>query len=294
VEKRIRRRAVHRIRIPLPYLRGAAAALLDWLSRRVELDNLVTLLRGLHAGLSPARIRGDLVPLAEASALDLGALADLGSITRLRDRLAEIPSARRYARALEDACDEYDRHKSTFPLENALQLVFWRRVLDLLDRLPRSDRTDAGPLVHMLIDGENLIRAYRLRVFFELPPEQIMSYLTPRPGQVGVQTLQQAASGQPIGVILRSAWIDLPGTEQLQELSAREATVELELVLRRHRHRRAVQALAARPIGMAGILAYALVVEDEARDVIAALESNDRGLAAEEVRPLLTSLGEAP
>lgn len=293
VERRLRHHMVRRQRIPLPFLRGGANKLLDWLSRRVELDNLVTIVRGVDAGLLAARIRADLIPLGDASELDPEALSGQPSLPRLRDQLEAAAGMRIYARALANAYDGYERQGSTFPLENALQLVYWRHLRWLVASLSGSDRAQAQDLVGLLLDGDNLVRVYRLRTFFRLPAEQVMAYTAQPLGQVTVSMLQQAASGASVVDVAREAWADALDLEPLAGLPARAAIVGLELLLQRHLHTRARQMLAGNMLEIGGLIAYHILIEDEVRDLVALLEANAGGAPPERARQELIRRAEA-
>jgi V/A-type H+-transporting ATPase subunit C len=193
-----------------------------------------------------------------------------------------------YARALEPAMERYGREGELFVLEVALDLAYYRRLLRLLDSLAGRDRRDAGRFVGTLIDGHNLLWAFRYRVYFDLSPEEILNYTLQRRLRVDAAMVREIALGASLPEATRAVWNDrLPDLERLEELPPAEALPELELIVRRYLYTLAQRALEGYPFHLGTILAYTVLLESDVQDLIAIAEGKAANWSAEQIRPTL-------
>ncbi len=288
MEQSLRIYLVQAFRTPLKLMQGKPRTLLDWLWRRFELENVKTVIRSV-AGDRPAReTQAALVPLGSGSDLPWDAMIEAQSLPALLPSLRTTFHGEQYARALEPAMDRYGREGKLFVLEVALDLAYYRRLLRLLDSLSGRDRRDAGRFVGTLIDGHNLLWAFRYRVYFDLSPEEILNYTLQRRLRVDAAMVREIAQGASLSEATHAVWNDrLPDLERLEALPSEEALPELELILRRYLHRVAKNALEGYPFHLGTILAYTVLLENEVQDLIAIIEGKAAGWSAEQIRPML-------
>jgi V/A-type H+/Na+-transporting ATPase subunit B len=136
-----------------------------------------------------------------------------------------------------------------------------------------------------MIDFRNLLWAYRYRIFFKMAPETILSYTVPEGGCVNVRVIQRVATGAPPLEIVRELWGDaLPGMERIEDIPARDAVVELEIIFRRYLYREATEMLTGYPLHLGTALAYILLLEAEVDDLIALMEGRINGWSVNRIR----------
>jgi vacuolar-type H+-ATPase subunit C/Vma6 len=295
IEKHLRRHLVQSLQVPRPFLRGGDQRVTDWLWRRLELENITIVVRGIHGQVQPPRIRDALVPLDSFGELDWEHLSNARSIPEIVDRLGQTRQGRLYARALDNATGEYRRQRAVSVLEVAIELAYYRELKRVMKQLHGSAAADAKQLLGRTIDAENMLRAFRYRIFFGLAPELVMSYMLPGGDRVDASVVQRIATGGPVVEVVRSVWPDeLPGLPRLAERSERMAAVELEVLLRRSLYDSARRALTGYTLRLRTILAYAMLINTEIRDLIALLEAKASGWSEEQTRQSLAGAGRNP
>lgn len=284
VERALWQYLVQVYRAPLPFLRGGSASFVDWLWRRFEIDNLKTVLRTVEQNVSPERIRASLIPLAPASELAWNSLADARSISAVVDRLGDSW----YGRVLDDALERYRREGLLFVLDVALDLAYYRRLLRLLDGLSGRDRREAERFVGTMVDSQNLLWAYRYRIYFDLSPEEILNYTLHRKLRVDASVVRRIATGAPLpGIVTEVFGRYLPGMDRLNGMSDAEALPALEISFRRYLYQQAREVLRGYSLHLGIVLAYLVLLESEVRDLIALIEGKQAGWPAERIRPYL-------
>jgi V/A-type H+-transporting ATPase subunit C len=288
IEQDLQTHRVQAFRAPLKLLQGKPRTLLDWLWRRFEVANLKTIIRSVAADLPSKRILAAMIPLGAGSDLPWDTLVEVQSLPALLPTLRMSFHGQRYAHALKPAIEQYRREGKRFILEVALDLAYYRHLLRLIDGLSRSDRHDAGRFLAPLIDGYNLLWAFRYRTYFHLSPEEILNYTLQRRLKVDAAMVRQIATGMSLQEATREIWDNrLPGLERLDDLPLADALPELELLLRRYRYALAQRTLEGFPFQLGTILAYTVLLESEIQDVIAIIEGKAMGLAQEQIRPML-------
>lgn len=288
VERGIRAYLVEAFRAPLKLMQGKPRVLFDWLWRRYELENLKAVIRAVAGKLPARRIRETLVPLGSSSGLPWDVLIEVQTVRALLPSVQTTYHGEYYARALEPAVDRYEREGELFVLEVALDLAYYRRLLRILASLSGQDRHEGERFVETLINGYNLLWAFRYRVYFELSPEEIINYTLQRRLRVNATMVRQIALGVSLSEATRAVWGDrLPGLEHLETLPPAEALPRLELILHRSRRERAQRTLEGYPFHLGTILAYTVLLESEVHDLTAIVEGKAAGLPAGQIRPTL-------
>jgi vacuolar-type H+-ATPase subunit C/Vma6 len=283
IARRLRAEVAAAKRRPTTFLRGAARDLTDWSWRRHEIENLLTILRGVHAGRSAREIRRHLIPLGSTSRIDWRSLAGSATIADLRQRLEGTATGRYYRRILTDAADAYRRDGGVFVLENAVERAHHRHLRRRMDALGRADADDARRLVGLELDTRNVLRSYRFRVAFGWSPETILANALPTGERVTAPVLQAIATGAPLAGIVADVWgRRLPGVGRLSAEDDLANLTRLETMLRRLLGLRAREALRGYPFRLASVLAHGVRLDHELRDLVTISEAIDAGLAPED------------
>jgi vacuolar-type H+-ATPase subunit C/Vma6 len=284
VERALAGHGVAAARLPLAQLQGDAYELLDWFWRRFELDNLKTVLRAVHHGSPPDPVRGALVALGPAATLPWADLAAVGSVPLLVERLA----ATWYGRVLRLALDQYSRQGSAFPLEVALDLAYYAGLLERIHRLGGASREDAVRFLGGWVDAQNLLWAFRFRLYAQLSPEEILNYTLQRRLRVDADVVRAIALGAPLLDVVRSVWRErLAGLDTLADVPELEALPRLELLFQRHFYGLAQRARLHFPLRLASVLAYEFLLDSELRDLVVVIEGKSFGWPGDRIRPYL-------
>ncbi|WP_455382178.1 V0D/AC39 family V-type ATPase subunit [Salinispira pacifica] len=295
LERRLRRSLSYRTRTPLVFLTGAARDLYATLWRSYELEDLFVLLRGIHNQAPPQTIRASLKPLEGISELDWRALSGAGSIAELVEQLEGSAYGEQYGRVLRQALGEYQRRGSVAMLEVAVNIAHYRSLRDLVHSLFGKNRREAIRIIGFMVDSRLVLWACRYRTFYDLSAEEILAATLDRGFAVQPVHLQRLSTSAPVTDVARDIWgTDLPDLEQLHSLSARDALVALELLLRRRRHELADGSLSGYTFHLGLLLAFLVLLDDEVGDIITVAEAAVEGWDREELdRQLIVPRGGA-
>lgn len=263
------------------YLPRDARKLVSWYNRRFEIENLKTIMRSVHYGLEPRRAARSLIPLrsnpGNISGTGRGqweALLDAGSIPAVIEQLRGSP----YAVPLEHVAERYRRERRLFHIEVALDLFYFRRLVQLIDALKGPDAAQAMLFLGRWIGVQNLIWAYRYRVYGRMTPEEILNYTLHRACGTGLETLRRVVLGSPLaGEAQRLGFSLPPGLSEIQGLS------QLEIQVERERYRRAGVAIRSPLFNLGGTLALLVLLDAEVRDLAVIVEGNSMGLIGADV-----------
>lgn len=282
-ERSLRRRLAEWVRLPNKFLNGPVRRLVEWRWRRFEIDNLIVILRGVHRGASATRIQNLMPPLDSLSPLDWPALSSVSSPSALIERLSRSYRGEVYGNFLRNALNEYERTGRLFALETALYLAYYRVLVRSIRRLGGAEQRSARDLIGTMIDTQMVLSAYRYRTYFNFEQEEILSYTISHGVRVGPEIIQSIAAGAPLLEIIHSIWdSDIPETEALADRPLRETLVPLEFMFRRYIHGKAVTAVSGNGSGLAGILGYDRLLQDEVDDLIALVECTSARVPPEE------------
>ncbi len=245
--------------------------LLAWYNRRFEIENLKILLRAAHYRVDRARAGELLVPL-EAGKLQWAALLGVSPVAALLDPLRNSS----YARPLEQALERYEQEQRLFHLEVALDLFYFQQLVRLMES--QSGATDAVSQLGRWISVQNLIWAYRYRIYGRMKPEEILNYTLHRAFRCGLETVRRVVLGSPLEAEAGRLGFRLsPGRSEV------EALTELEFLAERERYQQA-EAMMRQPLfRLGGILAFLCLLESEIRDLGVIAEGKASGLDRAEI-----------
>ncbi|UCH25949.1 MAG: V-type ATPase subunit [Trueperaceae bacterium] len=249
--------------------------LMRWYARKFELDNLKTVLRTLSYRQLPGRAEEVLLPL-EPPTLAWSRLLEVASVQALIAELRDTP----YAAPLTDALERYLQEGSPFYLEVSIDLGYFQHLVRLMNRLDGQDRRWAERLLGSWIDLQNLLWAYRYRVYARLSPEEIVNYTLHHAVRIDVDAVRRAATGSPL-------WREAErlGLELSSQLDERKALEELEMTGFREIVRRAHAAFDGLLFHVGSVLAYAFLLEAEVHDLITLIEGKRHDMTAEKLGP---------
>ncbi|MHB8991763.1 MAG: V-type ATPase subunit, partial [Chloroflexota bacterium] len=117
-------------------LEGEQGRLVAEIARRLELENLKTILRAKARGEAAAAVQPLLVPLGSLSDLPLEDLLRAEDV----ETMARNLGSQHYGAVLRSALPRYAAEQSLFPVETALDLHYYRGLWAAVRALPDPDR----------------------------------------------------------------------------------------------------------------------------------------------------------
>ena len=255
------------------FLPRRSRELVAWYNERFTIENLKTVLRAVHYQLDRPRALSSLIPLG-STRWRWEALIEAGSVAAVIDQIHESP----YSRPLEHAMDRYEQARRLFYLEIALDLFYFQELVRLIKSQSGADGTDARQFLGRWIAVQNLLWAYRYRIYGRMTPEEIINYTLHRAFSAGLETVRRVVLGSPLTVeAQRMGFHVSPG------LSEVEALTDIELQAERQRFQRAT-AIISRPMSrLGGVLGYLWLLEGEVHDLTMLIEGRTTGLSSAEI-----------
>jgi vacuolar-type H+-ATPase subunit C/Vma6 len=238
-------------------LEGAGREVVVRYRARYECENLKTLLRAVERGAAWA----DVAPLLHrVGALGPGPVAEevlaSASLAEAVARLAPDPFGRVLRRQLEGAHPP-DRVR----LEAFAEREVYEAVWSALESLDAADRSRAAHLLGVKLDCVNLLRALRLRRSHGLAPEEVVAYAIRGGCHIGARE-RAVLAHEPI-----ESWASqLAATPYGPPLAAAATAWQLEWELARVLEATARRELARPPFSLGLVLAYLILVEQQAAD----------------------------
>jgi len=199
---------------------------------------------------------------------------DTGSISGVIDRIRESP----FARPLEHAMERYQKEKRLFYLEIAVDLFYFQKLVRLIEAQSGRAAADARRFLGRSIAVQNLLWAYRYRIYGRMTPEEIINYTLHRAFAAGLDTVRRVALGSPLAVEAERLGFKIsPGLSEVEGLT------EIEILAERERFRYATAALRRPLFQLRGALAYLWLLEAEVRDLTVIVEGKLAGLPGTEI-----------
>jgi V/A-type H+-transporting ATPase subunit C len=261
---------------------GQSRLLITQLYRRLEVDNLKAVLRGIVTGTPWERVRYVLFPLGSITVLPAQAMTEAGSVASAVEYLRDTP----YYDTLSHAMERYLAEGSLFPLEVALDLDYWRALWSGVIGLPGQDRAQSLRIIGSLVDTNNLMWAIRYREYHHLSEEEIINYTLPFGYRVRDEDVRAIAAGADIPQVMSRVYPDLTDVGALLEKRP-SGLPELELRLQRHVANQCRAAFVGSPFHIGLPLAYLVLRELEIQDLTVLTEAKSAQIPVEEFQPHL-------
>ena len=255
------------------FLPRGSRELMEWYNRRFEIENLKTVLRAVHYQVERPRALASLIPLRSGRSR-WEALLEVGSVAAVIDQVRESP----YARPLELAMERYQQERRLFYLEIAIDLYYFQKLVRLIESQSGREAADARRFLGRWIAVQNLLWAYRYRIYGRMTPEEIINFTLHRAFAAGLDTVRRVALGSPLSVEAERLGFRLP-----PELSEVEALTQIELLAERERFQYAATIISRPLFHLGGALAYLWLLEGEVRDLAVIVEGKTTGLSGAEI-----------
>jgi V/A-type H+/Na+-transporting ATPase subunit C len=263
--------------------------LLKQLYRYYEIGNLKAVLRSVVTvatwnteGALWDRVKDALFPLGSNTVLPAQAMVESGNIGTAVDLLQGTP----YEEILSFAMKRYTAEQNLFPIEVALDLNYWRRLMGMARKLTGADREHAVKIIGSLLDMNNLMWAIRYRVYHKLSEEEIINYTLPSGYRVLDTDIRAIAAGADIASIVTRLYPSITDVNTLLE-NPQSGLPKLETLLKRQVMKQCMAAFVGSPFHVGIPLAYLVMSDLEVQDLIVLVEVKSSNLPDEEYRPFL-------
>ncbi|HHX65302.1 MAG TPA: V-type ATPase subunit [Chloroflexi bacterium] len=276
LERRLWGRAALNCRRVMTFVDGPPRQLFLVWWQHFELENLKALFRGLDQNMEPEQIRRLLIPLGGYSTLPWQALLNERSVRGLIDRLANT----HYINPLRAAYPLYQRERSLFALEVAMDIRYYRDLARAIEALGGSDREQARRVIGTRLDMLNILWAFRYRLYHELSVEEIVNYTLWHTIRTDADLVREIALGAEPAYILQRVWGGRAfDAEDLADLRADDARMlpRLEMLLERYWWQLARRESSGYPFTLGALLGYVVLQEIEVLDLITLLEAKIMG-----------------
>jgi V/A-type H+/Na+-transporting ATPase subunit C len=181
---------------------------------RFDAENLKTILRGIWQQKSPAEISPLLYRLHGLSRLPVDQLFQVQTVT---DALELLRSTTFYL-PIKHAQAQFQAQGRLFPLDMAIDITVFERLVEALKSVRGLDRKGAKDLIGELVDLENLSWLVRFRFYYGLSPEELINYLLHGGRRLGIQKLGALARSVELEAFL--AQLPPPYRKALQPATA--------------------------------------------------------------------------
>jgi V/A-type H+-transporting ATPase subunit C len=255
------------------FLPRASRELVAWYNQRFEIENLKTVLRAVHYQVDRRRALAALIPL-RSTRWRWEALLEAGSVDAVIDQVRESP----YSRPLENAIERYQKERRLFYLEAALDLFYFQKLVRLIESQSGRDEADARRSLGRWIAIQNLLWAYRYKIYGRMTPEEIINYTLHHAFSAGLDTVRRVALGSPLAVEAERLGFRIsPGLREGEMLT------QIEILAERERFRYATATIGRPLFHLGGALAYLWLLESEVRDLTVIVEGKIAGLTGAEI-----------
>jgi len=197
-----------------------------------------------------------------------------------------------YASSVARAIDLYHEKGTLFPIETALEIDFYKRLIDKVEALSKGDRQIAERLIGLEIDMRNLSWLVRLKFYYGLPVGELGDYMIPGGGGLKKDKLKKAFASESIRDVFMTALdrsfsfaVDLIKNEQ--EIGK---LYILEVILWNYLVREAKKSLAGFPFTIGTILSYLILKRNEIRNLITILNGKLLGMEKESIEEHLRTI----
>ena len=242
--------------------------LLHW-SRKFELYNLKTLIRGKLNGMEVDRIRDELYDLPKYIRLPHEALLQAENVLEMLRMLERGP----YALIARQARQVYEEQNEPFSLDAAIDRLYYTSMVRHLQTTKVSDKQGLQRLLSILIDRQNILWLLRYRFSYHFAPSNAYYLLIPSGGGIDRQQLMQLSNLESFAALV--ARLPAPLNALLSETdNSMQVRQQLDLYVADQARRLVYQS----PCVVVASLGYLVAREKELRRVFAIIQGRLLGL----------------
>ncbi|MCS7116671.1 MAG: V-type ATPase subunit [Nitrososphaerota archaeon] len=253
--------------------------LIDVYARRLELQNIIRILRGKFSEILNEQIQETLFPLGKLSDIDFEVLLRVGKIDDVIEKLKGTIYG-----DLDEAYKLSRDHKSSLPMEMQLWATYYGYLINALSRIPKDEFENVKRIIGTEIDATNTFIC-TASVVYGYGKDFVKSIIVPFSFKLSVDTFKiaiQAESPEGLKKLLS------PYAKIIDHIAKGDdmlAQVELYRYIRREAERQLLKDSTH-----AYVISYMLLCEVEFKDLTMMALGKQYGLKPEELKPYLISL----
>ncbi len=259
-------------------LRGSEKELVAHFLEKYEIENLKTSLR-IREGKRGGEDMKYLVREDLPHSLPYQAISEAASIEDALSYISRSP----FFDSISAVIDDYRERGTLFPIEINLEIDYYKRLKEMVERLSKKDREIARRLVGLEIDQKNLGWLIRLKFYYDVPVGELITYNIPGGYRMTREKLRQAFKADSIENVL-SAALD-KSVSDFSEILVKGQDLSklylLEILLWNILISEAKKTLGGFPFTIGTILSYLILKRTEIRNVITIMNGKvyqmDRG-----------------
>lgn len=259
-------------------VRGPEKELISHFLEKYEIENLKSALR-IREGKRDLEDMKYLVRKDLPHSLPYQAIAEAQS---LEDSLTYV-SGTPFFKAANEVFDDYRERGTLFPVEINLEIDYYKRLKEKVERLSKKDREIARRLVGIEIDQKNLGWLVRLKFYYDIPVGELLDYNIPGGFRMTRERLGQAFRADSIKDVLETALER--SIKNVSEMLVKGEELSklylLEIILWNYLITEARKTLGGFPFTIGTVLSYLILKRTEIRNIITIMNGKvykmDRG-----------------
>jgi V/A-type H+-transporting ATPase subunit C len=249
--------------------------LIESLLERYEIEQLKTALRVWHKK-APAGLAESLYGDKIKNRIDYKRIAHAPSLDEILFLLGNTP----YARPLAKAREKYETTNSLFYLEVALDIDYYQRLDEMVQKLSKTDRVMAKTILGVEIDIENIHWLIRLRKYYSLNMGEILEWIIPGGSKITKSSIRGSYISDDVNNLLDMV---SPGPYTKIKDLGESNNQQLEEFLSAALKQQARKALSGFPFTIGTVLGYLVLKKDETRNLISLLYAKKFGWEKEQI-----------
>jgi vacuolar-type H+-ATPase subunit C/Vma6 len=265
-------------------LRDPERDLVATLLEKYEIENLKAALRVREGD----RDKDDLRYIIRKNlphALPFQSIAEARSLDDVLAYLVATP----YLIPVRSSLDEYKQRGTLFPTEIALELDFYNRIKQKIEKLSRGDKPIARRLIGLEIDIKNISWLIRLKFYYNVPTGELIDYNIPGGFRMTSDRMRHAFIADSIKEVLAVALER--SFQPAAELARKEEDLSklflLELILWNYLIHEAKKTFGGFPFTIGTVLSYLILKRTEIRNLITILNGKVLKLNRDEIEASL-------
>ncbi|MBN2071005.1 MAG: V-type ATPase subunit [Candidatus Krumholzibacteriota bacterium] len=259
-------------------LRGPERDLVSHFLEKYEIENLKIALR-IREGKRGGEDMKYLVRQTLPHSLPYQAISEAATIEDALSYISRTP----FFKAVNSVIDDYRERGTLFPVEINLEIDYYQRLKEKIEKLSKKDREISRKLVGLEIDQKNLGWLIRLKFYYDVPVGELLDYNIPGGFRMTKDRMKQAFKAESIQEVLAAA-LD-KSLSNLSEILVKGQNLSklylLEIILWNILISRAKKTLGGFPFTIGTVLSYLILKRTEIRNIITIMNGKiykmDRG-----------------
>lgn len=256
-------------------LRGEVKDLIAQFLEKYEIENIKAALRARKSERGEEVLRY-IVKAALPNRIPYLSLFEADTVEDALMLLSGTP----YLQPALSALDDYNEKKNLFPIETAMEIDYYNRLKEKVDRLSGRDRKIARKLIGLEIDQKNIEWLVRLKFYYDIPVADLLDYNIPGGESLGRQQLMEIFKAETVDELLTAAFDQYLGRAAVLFSKVPQAgkLYVMEIILWDYLVREARKTLGGFPFTIGTILSYLILKRAEIRNLITILNGKVIGL----------------